>query len=78
MQTIQINSFLENMFTNQILFNKVNGVKNIINPQYMLIADAVGEHIELFSEIIKDELHSIENKKLIFAKSESFINLAAK
>ena len=53
-----IGSFLTSMFEDKNLFIKVNGANCIYNKEYMLVADALSENIELLSEVIKEQLNN--------------------
>jgi hypothetical protein len=56
MQSNDIKYFLDNMFTNQDEFKAINGVNNCLNAQYMLVADVLSEHIELFADVLKEKV----------------------
>ena len=55
----QLNSFLANMFESRVEFANINGTTNSMNAEYMLVADAVSENIELLADAIKE--HYQEN-----------------
>jgi len=61
MQIDEIKYFLNNMFSNHNEFQSVNGLKNSTNLDYMLVADAVSEHIDMFTNIIAQELNMLKN-----------------
>jgi hypothetical protein len=56
MQIEEVKYFLNNMFSNHNEFKLVNGFKNSTDMNYMLIADAVSENIDLFASVITEEL----------------------
>jgi len=52
-----LSSFLASMYEDRSLFIEVNGLSSTMDKNYMLVADALSENIELFSEVIKEKLN---------------------
>ena len=52
-----ISSFLTSMFEDRNLFIEVNGVKSLMDAKHMLVADALSENINLFSEVIGEYIN---------------------
>jgi hypothetical protein len=70
MKQQQLNSFLANMFNNRTEFANINGVKNMMDAKYMLIADVVGENIELLSEVVAEYFVENVNSFELLAKEK--------
>jgi len=49
-----LNSFLNNMFRNNVEFAKVHGTSSLMDAKVMLVADALSENIELLGQVIKE------------------------
>jgi len=50
----QLNSFLTNMFESRVEFASINGTANTFNTEYMLVADAISENVELLAGVVKE------------------------
>ena len=66
MDQSEIGSFLTSMFENRKQFAQINGSNRLYDAKFMLIADAVSENIELFSEVIKEEIKLELNRNINF------------
>ncbi len=54
----ELNSFLANMFESRVEFANINGSTNSMNADYMLVADAVSENVELLAETLKEHFEN--------------------
>jgi len=69
MKQAQLNSFLTNMFNDRMEFANINGASKLTDANYMLIADAMSENIELLGEVIQEHFEeNINNFKLLKIK----------
>jgi len=57
----KLNSFLNNMFKDNVEFRAICGTANSMDMKYMLVADAVSEDIELLADVIKEHLKNNTN-----------------
>ncbi len=58
-----VGSFLTQMFEDRQKFIQIHGARSVMDPKFMLVSDAMSEHIELLTEIIKEQFQ-IENNYL--------------
>jgi len=68
----KLNSFLANMFDNRTEFAAINGTANMMDSDYMLIADVVSENIELLGEVIAEHFEeNINSFELVRVKEQT-------
>jgi len=68
----KLNSFLANMFNNRREFATINGTANMMDADYMLIADVVSENIGLLGEVIAEHFEeNINSFELIRVKEQT-------
>lgn len=63
-----VNSLLDAMYNSRELFMQINGSRTLVDPNYMLVADAAGENRELLAAVIIENLH----------KESGYIKIACK
>ena len=74
MQLKKIDNYLMDMFSSPKEFASVCGVKNSMDPKFMLVADVLSEDIELFSEVIKEELNCNTYNNFLYKEDRTSTN----
>jgi len=59
-----VNTYLERLYEDRKSFIEVFGTEKLLDPKFMLIADALSEHQELFSDAILETIHMANEQQL--------------
>ncbi len=59
-----LNTYLERLYEDRNSFIEVFGTKKLLDPKFMLIADVLSEHQELFSDAILERINAAQEQQL--------------
>jgi len=60
-----VNTYLERLYEDKKSFIDVFGTEKLFDPKFMLIADIVSEHQELFSDAILEAIQSMQEQNIV-------------